>query len=346
MLRIHFTAEDLARVRLATGPDPLWETVMTLFRFRWPSSPLVFGRWRAEAMSRSPRLTRDLLMPLTPGGYYPDFLTPNESALGFRAGVDAVMSTTKRRLREEIGLLRNTGGPGTAALRSLADGDRDAVALLGTALHAQYRAAVEPYWPQAQAQVDADRAVRARALLDGGSEALLKSYRPLMRWQYPVLEVDFPVEQNLHLEGRGLLLVPSFFSSGAPDALYDEDLPPVLVYPLDHDLRLTNVVVEHQRIETLEALIGTTRAWLLEAVGDGCTTGQLARRIGVSPSSVSQHTGVLREARLIRTSRDGRAVLHTLTPLGRSLLQGRITHPLGQNPRPGTSSRAPTDRRT
>ncbi|MGY1503399.1 hypothetical protein ACW4TU_43690 [Streptomyces sp. QTS52] len=25
MLRVHFTAEDLARVRVAAAPDPLWE---------------------------------------------------------------------------------------------------------------------------------------------------------------------------------------------------------------------------------------------------------------------------------------------------------------------------------
>jgi DNA-binding transcriptional ArsR family regulator len=42
------------------------------------------------------------------------------------------------------------------------------------------------------------------------------------------------------------------------------------------------------------------------------TTGAALAR-----SSVGQHTGVLRDARLIRTSRAGRSVLHTLTPLGR-----------------------------
>ncbi len=37
-------------------------------------------------------------------------------------------------------------------------------------------------------------------------------------------------------------------------------------------------------------------------------------------SSISQHTTVLRDARLIRTTRIGKSVLHTLTPLGESLL--------------------------
>jgi DNA-binding transcriptional ArsR family regulator len=47
---------------------------------------------------------------------------------------------------------------------------------------------------------------------------------------------------------------------------------------------------------------------------------QLARRVGVSAASVSQHTAVLREAGLIHTSRIGKAVLHTMTPLGTALL--------------------------
>lgn len=328
MLRVHFTAADLGRVRLAPGPDRLWETVMTLFRLRVPGSSLVFGRWRAEALRRCPPSTRELLVPLTPGGYYPDFLTPMESVQGLASGIEAVLTTGAGRLGAELRLLRGADsfGPG---LRSLARGDRDAVVRLGDALGAHHRAAVAPYWPQVQAHVDADRAVRARAVLDGGVEGLLRSYRPLMRWDHPVLEVDFPVEQDLYLEGRGLLLVPSFFSWSTPDALYDPELPPVLVYPVEYDLRLTNAVVDEQPIETVEALIGTTRAWLLEAVGSGCTTGELARRVGVAASSVSQHTSVLRDARLISTTRSGRTVLHTVTPLGLSLLEGRLRPPDG-----------------
>ncbi|GIE93000.1 ArsR/SmtB family transcription factor [Paractinoplanes rishiriensis] len=61
---------------------------------------------------------------------------------------------------------------------------------------------------------------------------------------------------------------------------------------------------------------------MLESIGDGRTTTELARRLGVSAASISQHTAVLREARLIHTSRVGKAVLHTMTPLGSALLAG------------------------
>ena len=83
---------------------------------------------------------------------------------------------------------------------------------------------------------------------------------------------------------------------------------------VEHDLTLQGGA------KNLAALIGRTRTSLLESLADPRTTSELARRIGVSAASVSQHTAVLREARLITTSRAGKAVVHTLTPLGNALL--------------------------
>lgn len=323
MLRIHFTGEDLARVRLAGNPDPLWETVLTLFRFRFhPSAtPLDLHRWRRDTLTRSQTATLEMLMALTPGGYYPDFLTPFEASMGLEAGLDAVMSTSKERLRTEISRLESPTHRLPEQIKLIGRGDSEALTQLGDALRIHHQTAVEPYWDKVLTHVEADRAMRSRAWLEGGCEALLNSYRPIMRWQFPILEVDFPVEQDLHLEGRGLLLVPSYFCCGMPDTLFDRTLSPVLVYPVDHDLKLTSSGDPESNPESLAALIGSTRAWVLGAIDEGCTTSELARRVGVNTSSISQHTTVLREARLIRTTRIGKSVLHTLTPLGESLLE-------------------------
>jgi DNA-binding transcriptional ArsR family regulator len=70
-----------------------------------------------------------------------------------------------------------------------------------------------------------------------------------------------------------------------------------------------------------------TRRWGLLSIGEVSPTSELARRVGVSAASVSQHTSVLREARLIQTSRAGKAVLHTITPLGAALLGDRPVGP-------------------
>src|SRR5213596_245445 len=49
VLRIHFTPEDIGRVRIANEPDPMWETVFSVFRLRRPGPVPIFGRWREHA---------------------------------------------------------------------------------------------------------------------------------------------------------------------------------------------------------------------------------------------------------------------------------------------------------
>ncbi|GAA2922697.1 hypothetical protein GCM10020221_18540 [Streptomyces thioluteus] len=141
-----------------------------------------------------------------------------------------------------------------------------------------------------------------------------------MRWRAPVLEADYPVDRDLYLNGRGLLLVPSFFCRGNPVALQNPDLAPVLVYPARHASESAPPVAAAPR--SLGKLVGHTRSAVLGSIGGGCTTSELARRVGVSAASASQHAGVLREAGLVLTLRHGSAVLHTLTPLGAALLRG------------------------
>jgi DNA-binding transcriptional ArsR family regulator len=321
VLRIHFRPEDIGKVRLAMNPDPLWETVFSLLRFRFPGPPLIFGQWRHFAQRACSRADLKMLMSLTPGGYYPDFLTPADSQLGLDAGLDALLNTPRSRLRREISLLRPSRTRASLPSWSgrLADGDRETLDQLADAIRAHYGAVVAPIWQDIRAHVEADRSKRARAFLEGGCEGLLRSFMPMMRWQPPVLEIDnVNFERTLHLEGRGLLLVPSFLSWHNPDVLFDVSLPPVLVFPIEHDLALS--VRNRAPNSSVAALIGSTRAAILETVGNGRTTSELARQVGVSAPSISQHTTVLRDADLIHTSRAGKAVLHTLTPLGMALL--------------------------
>lgn len=319
MLRIHFTPEDIGRVRLAADPDPMWETVFSVFRLRRPGPRTIFGRWHEHAVRATRRADLDVLLPLVRGAYYPDFLTPAEGALGLPAALEALKSTPVSRLRRDMAELARADGPAPSWMRGLADGDPALLERLAAAIRVQYESVVAPFWDEARAQVEAERARRARILLDHGCEGLLDSFRPMMRWKSPVLEVDFPFERSLRLRGRGLLLVPSYLSWRHPDVLRDTSLPPVLVYPVERDHTLPGGRSDPAGVSVV-ALIGRTRTSVLESIGDGSTTTELARRTGVSAASISQHTAVLREARLIRTSRVGKAVLHTVTPLGVALL--------------------------
>jgi DNA-binding transcriptional ArsR family regulator len=56
---------------------------------------------------------------------------------------------------------------------------------------------------------------------------------------------------------------------------------------------------------------------------------ELARVVGISPASASEHAKVLREVYLIETLREGRAVRHSLTALGRTMLGQLPASPRG-----------------
>ncbi|MFD3542506.1 helix-turn-helix domain-containing protein [Streptomyces sp. NPDC058662] len=353
MLRIHFTGVDLARVRMAGRPDALWETILSFHRLRDRRDARLFGEWRTEARSRLNSETRMLGMLIPSRGYFPDFLTPVEGQYGWDVALDALRGIRPERMRRELLLLTAKVGARAAAgigaglgrpadpggglgpgaplpprLRELLDdGPRHLPRLLGE-LRAYHRAAVEPYWTHIQAQIEAERAARGRALLDGGADELLASLPPMLRWRAPVLECDYPVDRDVRLRGRGLLLQPSFFCRRTAVTLHDPELPPVLVYPAAAQLASAPAggeaarPVEEQRQRTLGKLVGHTRSVVLRAIGDGATTSELARRAGVSLASASQHAGVMREAGLVTTLRHGNAVLHTVTPLGAALLKG------------------------
>jgi len=316
MLRIHFTPEDIGKVRLAGRPDPIWETVFSIFRLRYAGPPLIFGPWRRAATAAIRRPDLGLLLPLVPGGYYPDFLTPAEGLHGLDAGLDALLRTPKKRLRTELDLLARQQTRLPAWMRDLADGSPAVLGRVVDAVRSQHDTVVAPVWPEIRAHIEADRSKRARAFLAGGCDELLDSFRPMMRWERPVLTIDaYRYERDVYLDGRGVTLVPAYLSWHTPDMLRDPALPPVIVYPVEHDL-----VTGLRAGASLVALIGSTRAAVLETIGEGRTTTELARRVGVSPASISQHTAVLRDAGLIRSSRLGKSVVHTMTPLGVALL--------------------------
>jgi DNA-binding MarR family transcriptional regulator len=213
VLRIFFTSDDLARTRFATRADPLWELVLSRFRMAERDRSPAFQPWlrqladNRQGVARIRRGVHLLGVLAPPCPYFPDFLTPPEARQGLDAGLEALMSTPRRRLRA------------------------------------------------------------------------------------------------------------------------NPELPPVLVYPIDEDLRQWTT---QRGYRPLESLLGRTRASVLHAINIGATFTQLARKLGVSTASVSRHAAALRDAQLIASHRHGAAVLHTLTQLGTDLLR-TSHHPKGRH---------------
>ncbi|WP_246040871.1 winged helix-turn-helix domain-containing protein [Streptomyces cadmiisoli] len=341
MLRIHFTEVDLARTRLASRPDPLWEIASSLHRFQTRRGKWAYSAWYRSAAHRLTEsglapTVKSLLLPAFPrAAYYPDFLTPPESQEGLSAGLEAILATPRDRVLREVAMVADAAHH--PWLPRLAEPEQRR--MLADALRAYHETAIKPYEEKMQARIDADRAVRARAFLDGGAEGLLSSFAPRMNWRPPVLEVEHHmVGGDLHLNGRGLVLLPCYFIWHSPVTFADPGLPPVLVYPLLH--KAPPDAADGGGQPALDTLLGRTRTAVLLASAHGATSTEAARAAGVSPTTASFHTRALRDAGLIASERVAAHVLHTLTPLGAALLReaGR-----GPRPDPVATALAPAD---
>ncbi|MFI5980216.1 ArsR/SmtB family transcription factor [Streptomyces sp. NPDC051555] len=338
MLRIHLTADDLARVRTARSPDPLAETVLSLPVLQDPGSAgVALAGWRERTRQGLRPSMRPLfeLAPAHAGEYVPEVFT-HAGAHTLVEGLDHTWSLPRRQWAADLratALLR-PGAPGW--IHALHQGSPEWGDLVRRALEDYHAVAVAPYWAQLLAAAHDDRTRRALVAADSGVDGLLGTLHPEIRWTSPVLQVPCATDADLRLDGRGLLLVPTFFWPGPLVLLDNADpgQPLVLRYPVARDLADYRAVwaagdAGAEPGGALAALLGATRARTLRAASTPAGTSELARRTRTSPATASHHAGVLRAAGLLTTERAGSAVRHALTPLGRALLGDAPEHPAG-----------------
>ncbi|GHC43180.1 hypothetical protein GCM10010349_04430 [Streptomyces flavofungini] len=214
-----------------------------------------------------------------------------------------------------------------------------------------FRLAVAPHWEPLRAHLSLAGDTRRDVMSREGVRVLLDALGPDIRWNAPALEIHNVEAGELELNGTGLVLAPSIFLQSAGHVARftggrGRDVP-VLFFPdrpaADELARLlsdTTAAGERRGRESdgLAALLGRTRAAALRVLREreGWKNAELAERLGVSAAAVSQHTTVLRAAGLIATHRNRSHVVHTVTHLGRLLLQvGALeSWPTASAPRP------------
>lgn len=321
-LRLVFNRDDLARVRLAEAPDPMWELVLSLHLARERRPPPQYLSWlrrarlRAASGERAPDWSRALFTLVPPKGGFPDFLTPAPTTTDAEEGCERIACTSRSQLRADLSaVFAEREAP--AWVRALADGDRDSLHSVVGAVRGAHDALVAPQWHQISRTVGADRQERLAALARGGVENLLTGIPAVTGWDGTVLETAYPSTRTVELAGRGLTLVPSYFCVGAPVTWIDPELPPVLIYPANPVPEPREGAAASPR---LVALLGRTRAECLTALSTPKSTSDLADSLDSSVGTASKQAAVLRESGLISSVRRGCAVRHGLTGLGAALI--------------------------
>nr|WP_239067443.1 helix-turn-helix domain-containing protein [Actinomadura bangladeshensis] len=331
MLRIHFTSGDLARVRVA-GLGPLAETQLSLQVLQRRDEAVAFGAWRRRAGPALPPEARALARFLAPAAHAPVDLFTLVGAVEERDEfVDRVMDVPLEPLRVEVETFPGLARRRPPWLRHLGH-EEDASHRLATAARGCYDAGLRPYWTRINDHLEAEKRAYARAMADGGVHGLLSSLRPMLQWKPPILEVPGyrPYRmKDLHLNGRGVVLAPSLFCRRRPlvyGSIRDPGAAVLVICPVLRDpLAAAEIWAPptSRPSEAVVALLGRTRAEVLDCVAEERTTSEIAERLRISVSGASQHAAVLRRAGLLTSRRDANRVLHHLSVLGAALLDGR-----------------------
>lgn len=320
VIRIHFTADDLARVRFAPRPSPVPELHAALMMLSAPHEVLLFERWRSRLLRNLPSAAEPLA-DLAPEGRAPAFLdvlgdTPQEGFALIRAsGAETVRAGIEQLYGRQ---------PPPPWIRALHSGDAGAWRTLGRAQQAAYETVLAPVWPQVQDLHRAEFTRHAVAVAERGLAAALTSLAPGSRMRDGVWEWSppgAPGVREIRLGGRGLILRPTFHWRRGPLLQDRPDRPVALAYPAGRGLPLVPDDGSAPD-DPLAGVLGRTRLALLRSLDQAHTTTGLARRVGVSNATASAHASALRAAGLITTTRTGRSVCHTRTALAELLLTG------------------------
>ena len=325
-VNLHFGADDLLRIRFAVSPlCETHEAVRTLRRADRHGYHTPWLRRMRATLAGLDLTPLWLFMPSLPPGYTPDFLgrPPDTPMAGFHEELARLRATDPALARAEMAkslASRPEAAESARGRAALADPAR-AVQELADVTERAWRALLAPDWPRLRALLEAEIAYRSRQLAGGGLQRLFADLHPRLSWSGDTLTVrtrtDFAQMQDL--DGRGVLLLPSVFVW--PDVVSGFDPPwqPTVIYPARG---IGGLWTEPETGPALARLLGANRAAVLAALDAPSTTTALAHRLGLAPSSVSEHLSVLRDAGLLVSHRHGHQVRYERTPLGITLAAG------------------------
>lgn len=284
LLRFHFIAQDMARVRMRATLGPLAESLFALDLFVRGGS-VAFNGWRRHVRHR----------------------------LGGRAGALEALARYRRPVPDLLWVLDRSHGNGDRRARIMA-----ALLEFRQAAVDPYWSRV-----QSQLEVERDARGRI-VIAKGVEHLLSTLHPKLRwRAPVLEVPADRDLDIPLSGGGLQLCPSLFLYDKPCVLGVNQTDGPPTLAFPIPITAATVTALCSapDTNDQALSALVGHTRAAALQALTDSCTTTELAQRLNISSAGASQHASILREAGLITTCRNRNTVLHALTSLGMALLQ-------------------------
>lgn len=311
MIRVPMTASSLAASRFAVSR--LSEAFDGL---RALSDPAANGHLRSWVRWARPRIrTLDLSLLdglVRTGGYVPDFLVPPPPVSLDRTlegELAEVRATPADRVGAELDLAYR-GRPPSARVRiALADGEQAFLEQVTTALHRFWDAVMDPWWPTVRTLLEDDIGYRARMMARHGAATALTQMDRSLRWDDSCLEITRSATFDADWADAGVIFSPTVFGGPHLYLSLQPWIQPVIYYPARTVLNgrpLRPYDPHHGSAE----LLGRTRSEILSQLDRPRSTSELAGCLGLAPSTVSYHLGVLHRAGLIDRVRQGRGVLY------------------------------------
>src|SRR6266516_2698594 len=329
LLVLELDVADLAATRFAISP--LSETVRAVQLLADRETPAVNAPWvrwaRRELGERPLRLPR--LWPLIVNGLpiYPEFLVPAPEVRMPELGAELARLRATSAVAVRASLHRVwERHPWPESARELAARPRESLAEIAAEIGECHDRLIAPHWERIRPVLEADISYRAGLLAGGGARSLFSDLHPDLRWSGGTLTLtdtdQGPSPFKIRLGPDGVVLMPSIFNWPRVSPSRATSTQTIMLYPARGAATVwESGALAGGREEAAEALLGAPRVRLLVALRSPATTTALARRLGVTPSAVSQHLAVLHRGGLVDKRRSGRAVLYQTTALGLALLE-------------------------
>ncbi|HYB47386.1 MAG TPA: helix-turn-helix domain-containing protein [Streptosporangiaceae bacterium] len=331
LLVLELDVADLAATRFAISP--LSETTRAMLLMANPSPPAVnlpWVRWAKAQLDRRPlRLPRVWPLIVNELPTHPEFLVP---APAVRApGLDAELARVRATPAEPVraSLCRVFGDhPWPDSAIELFERPRESLAEIAAELAEFHDRLIMPHWERISPVLEADIAFRAGLLAGGGARSLFSDLHPDLCWSGGTLTLndtdEGPSRFRVMLGPDGVVLMPSIFNWPLVSLSRATSTQTTLLYPARGAATVweSGVTAGETASGTVDELLGPARARLLVTLRSPATTTALARRMGVTPSAVSQHLTVLHRGGLVDRQRSGRTVLYQTSELGLALLTG------------------------